>query len=115
MEKPFKQNATQKSFRGRFNSVPANDDDDDVITLTSKNGEETDFAEIAGINYRGGYYSILQPVELSDGMDDNEALVFKVTRGGNGKDNFEIELDEKIIDAVFAEYNRLLDEAEGKK
>ena len=31
----------------------------------------------------------------------------------NGEDNFEIELDDDIVDAVFAEYNRLLDEEEG--
>ena len=84
--------------------------DDDVITLTSADGEEIDFVEIAGISLDCGFYAILQPVELLEGMDDDEALVFKVTRLPNGEDNFEIELDDEIIDAVFAEYNRLLDE-----
>ena len=51
---------------------------------------------------------------LLDGMGDNEALVFKVTRGDKGEDKFSIELDEDIIEAVFAEYNRLLDEAESE-
>ena len=87
------------------------EDDDDVVTLMSANGEEIDFIEIAGIAYRGNFYAILQPVELLDGMDDDEALVFKVTRGKDGEDKFEIELDDSIIDAVFAEYNKLLDEA----
>ena len=44
-------------------------------------------------------------------MNDDEALVFKVTRGSDNEDKFEIELDDDIIDAVFAEYNRLLDNA----
>lgn len=86
--------------------------DDDIVTLTTANGEEVDFVEIAGIAYRGNFYAILQPVELLDGMDDDEALVFKVTRGRDGGDHFEIELNDSIIDAVFREYNRLLDEAE---
>lgn len=90
------------------------EDNDDVVTLMSSTGEEIDFVEIAGIAYRGNYYAILQPVELLDGMEDDEALVFKVTRGKDGDDKFEVELDDTIIDAVFAEYNRLLDEAEGK-
>lgn len=90
------------------------EDDDDIVTLLSANGEEIDFVEIAGIAYRGAFYAILQPVELLDGMDDDEALVFKVTRGKDGEDKFEIELDDAVIDAVFAEYNKLLDEAEGK-
>ncbi len=87
------------------------DDDDDIVTLLSADGEEIDFVEIAGIAYKGSFYAILQPVELLDGMDDDEALVFKVTRGKDGEDKFEIELDDAVIDAVFAEYNKLLDEA----
>ena len=87
------------------------EDDDDVVTLLSANGEEIDFVEIAGIAYKGSFYAILQPVELLEGMDDDEALVFKVTRGKDGEDKFEIELDDSVIDAVFAEYNKLLDEA----
>ena len=76
--------------------------------------EEVDFVEIAGIAYRGNFYAILQPVELLDGMEEDEALVFKVTRGKDGEDKFEIELDDAIIDAVFEEYNKLLDDAEGE-
>ena len=90
------------------NSVDANDDD--IVTLTSADGEEIDFVEIAGIAYNGGFYAILQPVELLEGMDDDEALVFKVTRDANGEDHFEIELDDEVINAVFKEYNRLLEE-----
>lgn len=88
------------------------EDDDDIVTLLSADGEEIDFVEIAGIAYKGSFYAILQPVELLDGMDDDEALVFKVTRGKDGEDKFEIELDDTVIDAVFAEYNKLLDESE---
>lgn len=89
-------------------------DEDDVITLMTAEGEEIDFVEVAGIAYRGNFYAILQPVELLDGMEDDEALVFKVSRGKEGEDKFEIELDDAIIDAVFDEYNKLLDEAEGQ-
>lgn len=87
------------------------DDDDDVITLVSDSGESVDFVEIAGIAHKGNFYAILQPVEPLEGMDEDEALVFKVTRDADGNDKFELELDDEIIDAVFAEYNRLIDEA----
>lgn len=86
-------------------------EDDDIITLQTADGEDIDFLEIAGIAYNGGFYMILQPVELLDGMADDEALVFKVERGKDGDDKFEIELDDEVIDAVFFEYNRLLDES----
>lgn len=87
----------------------------DIITLLSATGEEIDFVEIAGIAHNGNFYAILQPVELIEGMADDEALVFKVSRTEDGEDKFEIVLDDEIIDAVFAEYNRLLDEHEKQK
>ena len=87
-------------------------DDDSIITLTSATGEEVDFVEIAGIALKGNFYLILQPVELLEGMGEDEALVFKVTQGRDGEEHFDIELDDDIIDAVFEEYNRLLDEQE---
>ena len=101
------------------NEVPASidhmvNDDDDIITLLSDDGEEIDFIEVAGIAYRGNFYTILQPVELLEGMDEDEALVFKVVRGKEGEDKFEIELDDAIIDAVFEEYNKLLEGADAE-
>ena len=94
-------------------NVPASvshmiEDDDDIIILVNEEGEEVEFVEIAGIAYRGNFYAVLQPVELLDGMEEDEALVFKVTRGANGGDNFEIEIDEAIIKAVHEEYLKLI-------
>ncbi|MGN1259396.1 MAG: DUF1292 domain-containing protein [Christensenellales bacterium] len=102
--------AEQKGLKG---NVPDSikhmtEDDDDIVTLISEDGEEVDFVEIAGIAYRGNFYAVLQPVELLEGMTDEEALVFKVTKGENGEDNFEIEIDETIINAVYEEYLKLL-------
>ena len=88
-------------------------EDDDIITLITDEGKELDFIEIAGIAYRGNFYAVLQPVELLEGMSEDEALVFKVSKDEQGNDNFEIELDDAVIDAVFDEYNKLLDEADG--
>lgn len=87
-----------------------NVNEDDIVTLQTESGESVDFIEVAGIAYNKNFYVILQPVQLLDGMEDDEALVFKVSRGADGEDKFEIELDDEIIDAVFKEYNRLLDE-----
>lgn len=87
-----------------------NYNEEDIITLTGADGTEVDFVEIAGIALNKKFYVILQPVELIEGMDEDEALVFKVLRNPDGSDRFEIELDDEIIEQVFDEYNRLLDE-----
>lgn len=84
---------------------------DDIVTLRTADGEEVDFVEIAGIAHKGEFYAILQPVKLIEGMAEDEALVFLVTRGDDGEDKFSIVLDDEIIDAVFATYNKMLDNA----
>lgn len=89
------------------------DEDGNIVTLLSAKGEEIDFVEIADIAFEGKFYAILQPVEPLDGMDEDEALIFLVQRGGDGGDRFEIVLDDRIIDAVFAIYGQLYDEANG--
>jgi len=96
---------------GNHSSSSKKSKGDDIVTLISKDGQEIDFLEIAGIAYKGSFYAILQPVELLDGMSSDEALVFKVTRGADGSDKFNIELDDDIIDAVFKEYDKLLAKA----
>jgi hypothetical protein len=84
---------------------------DDIIVLETVDGEEIEFVEIAGINLDGSFYVILQPVELLEGMEEDEALVFSLTRA-EGNDQYSIVIDDEIIDKVFEEYNRLLDEQE---
>ena len=88
------------------------DEDDYIITLTTPDGEEIDFEEIAGIAHGGEFYAIMQPVILIEGMSEDEALVFKVTTNDDGEDQYTIELDDEIITAVFEEYYKLLDNLE---
>ena len=85
--------------------------DENIISLYSNTGEKIDFVEIAVIAHKGGYYVILQPVELLPGMSDDEALVFKLGKNKDGSDKYEIEMNDEIIDAIFEKYARLYDEA----
>ena len=87
---------------------------DGIITLTTAEGEDVDFIEIAIIPYNDNFYAILQPVELLSGMEEDDALVFNVTRTPEDEANFELELNEEAIEAVFEIYNQLLDEAEAE-
>ena len=84
------------------------DDDFPVVTLLTDDGEEIDFIEVAVVNYKNENYSILQPIELFEGMAEDEALVFKIGVAENGEDRFEMVTDDELIDLVFAEYNKTL-------
>ena len=87
-----------------------NEEYDDIITLTSENNEEIEFVNIAQIVYQSKIYAILQPVELLDGMDEDEAFVFEVETDEEGQNSFTIVTDDEIIDEVFSRYNQLLEE-----
>ena len=84
---------------------------DNIVTLMTESGQQVEFVEIAGIAHQGKFYAILQPVELLPGMMDDEALVFRVSRGADDSDRFEIELDDETIKAVFEKYEALLAKA----
>ena len=83
---------------------------EDHITLINPMGEEIEFEEIAGIALKGKFYLILQPVKLLYDMNEDEALVFEVSESSD-EQNFNIVLEDEIIDEVFKEYYRLLSEA----
>ena len=87
------------------------EEENGYVTLMSANGEEIDFVEIAGIALDGNFYVILQPVQLLDGMAEDEAMVFKVTRTEDGNDSFTIVLDDAVIDGVFEIYTQLYNDA----
>lgn len=90
-------------------------EEDEIITLTGANGEEIEFVEIADIELKGKLYSILDPVEIPEGEEESIPLVFKVTPTNNDEANYELVMDDKIVEAVFDEYDRLIDEAEEEK
>lgn len=88
------------------------EEEEEVITLATPDGEEVDFTEIAAVEFEDKLYVIMQPVELFEGMEDDEALVFAVTDENEEDARFDVVSDDRIIDGVFAEYYKLLDEQE---
>ena len=89
-------------------------EDDGIVVLQGADGEEIEFEEIASIVYNDGYYKVMKPVEMPEGMSEDEALVFAVTEEEEGL-RYSLVLEDEIIDGVFAEYNALVDEAEAKQ
>ena len=90
-------------------------EDEEIVTLTGADGTEIEFVEIADIELDGKLYCILEPVEVPEGEEEAIPLVFKVTPTNNDEANYEIVMDDKIVEAVFDEYDRLIEEAEEEK
>lgn len=86
------------------------ENNDDNIVLYNEDNDPVEFEQIAIVVLDGALYPILKPVAPMAGMAENEALVFTI-REIDGEDCLVIEEDDAVIDAVFADYYRMLREA----
>ena len=84
--------------------------DSDPIILYGEDGQEIAFEQIALIPLNERLYVIMQPVELLEGMADDEALVFEITEQDD-EPVLSVVLDDEVIDAVFEKYVILFAEA----
>ncbi|MBR4124417.1 MAG: DUF1292 domain-containing protein [Clostridia bacterium] len=80
------------------------------ITLYNEKDEPVEFEQIAIIPLNDRVYAILKPTADVEGVADDEAFVFEVVEDEENGDSLRLVEDDKVIDAVFADYNKLLDE-----
>ena len=85
------------------------DDNTDNLILFDENNRETEFEQIAVIPLDERIYAIPKPVTEVVGVNDDEALVF-VIEEIDDEDCLVIVDDQKIVDEVFDEYYKLLEE-----
>ena len=78
--------------------------EDEVITLFDDDGKPVDFHEVAVIDHEDEFYALLQPVELIDGIGEDEAVIFKIKHEDDETDSFEPVKEEAILEAVFNKY-----------
>ncbi|MGN1213066.1 MAG: DUF1292 domain-containing protein [Christensenellales bacterium] len=83
----------------------------DNIVLYNEKEEPVEFEQVAIIPLDEVVYAILKPTAKIDGVKDDEAFAFEIIAGDNDESLRLVE-DEKIIDKVFEEYNKLVDEEE---
>ena len=87
-------------------------DGESTVILNVDGGKEVEFYELAGVEYEGEFYEILEPVEPLDGVEEGEVIIFKVTELGDDAYNYDSNISEEIADAVFAEFLRAMPDDE---
>ena len=92
------------------------EDNTDPISFYNEKGEKVSFEQIAIIPLEERIFAILKPMEKTEGIADDEALVFEVVQPENEDDEEYLNLiaDLELIDKVFDVYNKLMDEEEEK-
>ena len=79
------------------------------IKLYNEDNQEVEFEQIALVPIENKTYAILKPATVMEGIADDEALVFVIDEIDD-EDCLVIVDDDKVIDAVFEEYYKMLKE-----
>ena len=86
--------------------------EDEPVELITDDGKKLKFYFIGTIEYNGKNYSAFEPAEEIEGMSEDDLVIFELS----GDDEETAELlpieDEAILDAVFEEFCRVLEEDE---
>ena len=85
---------------------------EDIVELTTEDGKKLKFYFVGTIEYKGKNYSACEPAEEIDGIEDDDLVIFELS----GDDEETADLlpveDEKLLDEVFEEFCRVLEEDE---
>lgn len=76
---------------------------DNIVTLTSDDGDEQDFEFIDLIEYEGDQYVVLIPVEETTDDEEGESVVILKYEGDSesGEENYDGALDDDVLNAVY--------------
>lgn len=94
---------------------PNEEEDEDLVTLLDDDGNEVDFYHAATVDYKGEWYIFLQPAEEMEDVEEDELLIFKLEQDENGDDLFTPIEDEALLDAVYHEYEKLVEETDAEE
>lgn len=85
---------------------------DDIVELTTDDGKKLKFYFVGTIEYKGKNYSAFEPAEEIEGIEQDDLIIFELS----GDDPTTADLlpieDEKLLDEVFEEFCKALDEDE---
>lgn len=86
--------------------------EDDIVELTADDGKKMKFYFVGTIEHKGKNYSAFEPAEEIDGLDEDDLVIFELS----GDDEEGAELlpveDEDLLDEVFEEFCKAIDEEE---
>ena len=87
------------------------EDDDAIFTLTDEEGNESQFALVGEMEMDGQEYLALIPVDTTDGGEEDEYVILKVTTDENGEEILiTIDDDEEFDRVADAFEDRFLNE-----
>ena len=82
----------------------------DNIVLYDEDDNAVEFEQVAVIPMDDSIYVILVPVTEMEGVGEDEGVVFVIEEDEENEPLLSIVVEDDVIDAVFAEYDKLVEE-----
>lgn len=81
--------------------------DEDIVTLYNEARDcDEEFYHLATLDLEDKWFIVLKPVEKLPDIADDEVLIFQIEEDKDGNDVFLPIEDEKLLDRVFAEFDK---------
>lgn len=84
--------------------------EEEVVTLVDDEGNEVDFYEVATLDYKDKWYIFLEPAEELEGFEDGDLLIYELGEDDKGEETFLPVESEETLNAVFAEFQKMMEE-----
>ena len=84
--------------------------EEEVVTLVDEDGNEVDFYEVATLDYKEKWYILLEPAEELEGFEEGELLIYELGEDEKGEETFLPVESEETLNAVFAEFEKMMKE-----
>lgn len=86
-------------------------DDDDIIVLYNEATDcDEEFYELAQLDVDDKWYIVMKPVEPLPDIADDEVLIYEIQQDKEGNSVFAAIEDDAVLEKVFDEFNRMLEE-----
>ena len=84
----------------------------DIVELVDDDGNTLKFVHVATIDYENKWYVFFSPTEEVEGVTTDEVVIFRLDSDKEGKDVFSPIEDEELLQKVYDEYVKIMEEDE---
>ena len=85
-------------------------DDSDLIDLVDDNGRHLKFFHVGSTEYLNKWYAFFMPAEEIEGLDEEEVVIFEVSKDDKGDEVLLPVEDEALLDEVYEEFVKMMEE-----
>ncbi len=101
----------KKYDESELGQAPELEEEDEIVELEDEEGKVAKFRHVATIDYQNDWYVFFSPAEELDGLSEDEVIIFKLGED-EGADVFLPIEDDALLDAVYNEYVRIMEDDE---